>query len=231
MKLVSRFYILLVLGVVVFLLGCKKEEEDGGEYIYGIVRNSFTHEPIPFARVGVLMSVSDGLWNSTETVVDTFMTFADGGFRLDRNKYRKLENEGPCSFDLCAAGPLLEEGEIFYDNCAVGVGFNSYKNDLIYCDLWPKAWVRVKVEDSPDVNYNLTQALIHSPYSWNGVIGTYPENYDSHVGVIVNIPSWEEVEIPVLVFLQDENGEQVLESWHYPVTGVGLDTINLVVNY
>jgi hypothetical protein len=103
--------LLIFMNGIVLLVSCKKMEEVDNDYIYGVVRNSFTHEPIPFARVGVLMSVSDGLWNSTETVVDTFMTFADGGFRLDRNKYRKLENEGPCSFILCAAaGPLFEAG-------------------------------------------------------------------------------------------------------------------------
>jgi hypothetical protein len=231
MKFSNRFYCIILFGLVFFLLGCKKEEDQGGDYIYGVVRNSFTHEPIPFARVGVLMSVSDGLWNSTETVVDTFKTFADGGFRLDRNKYRKLESEGPCSFILCAAGPNIDEGEIFYDNCAVGVGFNAAEGELIYCDLWPKSWVRVKVEDSPELNYNLLRAHIYSPYSWEGIIGSYPENYNSHLGIVVNIPTAEQSEIPVLFIVENEQGEEEGIELHFPVEGIGLDTVNLVIGY
>jgi hypothetical protein len=230
MKISSWKYGVIVLLLSCVAAGCKKEEQTS-DYIYGVVRNSFTNEPIPFARVGVLMSVSDGLWNSTESIVDTFMTYADGGFKLDRNKYRALEDQGPCSFILCSAGPLLEQGDIFYDNCASGEYFNSYENERIYCDLWPKAWARVKVIDSPNLNYNLTQAIIQSPYSWEGVIGTYPENYDSHLGIVVNIPTADDSEIPVLLLMENEKGEQEALGYHIPVYGLGMDTVDVVVEY
>jgi hypothetical protein len=130
--------------------------------------------------------------------------------------------------------PVLfsKQGEIFYDNCACRSGyFNSYKNDLIYCDLWPMAWARVKVVDSPNLDYNLTQAIIQSPYSWEGVIGSYPDNYDSHTGVIVNIPTADESEIPILLLMQNEMGEQESVGYYIPVYGVGSDTIDVVVEY
>jgi hypothetical protein len=142
-----------------------------------------------------------------------------------------LESEGPCSFDLCAAGPTLEVGEIYYDNCAVGVGFNAAENELIYCDLYPLSWARVKVIDTPNYNYDLTQAIIQSPYSWQGVIGTYPDGYDSHLGIVVDIPTAEDSEIPVLLLMQNEMGEQESVGYYIPVYGAGLDTVEVVVEY
>lgn len=230
MKLLKWTVFLATTLILLFFSACKKEIETS-DYIYGVVRNSFTHEPIPFARVGVIMSVSDGFWNSTETVVDTFKTFADGGFRLDRNKYRKLENEGPCSFILCSAGPSVVEGETYTNNCASGEYFNSYENEIIYCDLYPLSWARVKVIDTPNYDYDLTQAIIQSPYSWQGVIGTYPDGYDSHLGIVVDIPTAEDSEIPVLLLMQNELGEQESVGYYIPVYGPGLDTVEVVVEY
>ncbi|MDZ4751407.1 MAG: hypothetical protein SGI87_07330 [Flavobacteriales bacterium] len=212
-------------------ISCKKDSQSES-YIYGKVRDYYTHEPVPFARVGVIMHKNTDIFTTTETVVDTLIAFGDGGFRLDRSKYEDLQRvHNATGFYVCADGPIVGGEDFYDDNCSTGAFFIPNQQTPILCDITPLAWVRIFVNDEDLPNPEVYKINFFTPWSWQGAIGTFPENYDPDNGYVAQVAPMQEVELTVNLFYWDEEGNSHLLDSSLVFQSTGLDTVDVWFDY